>query len=393
VSERLEFEVLAMDSTGGCNFQNERQLAFSLMSNSTIHSSPDHRPEQNEILFGSVIVKVHCVESERGSGFARAFLIKAIGSQDEMESLREKIVAHLQRQDLKPIYILKDEISENIACQLYPGLYRVENLLRGYLIKFMSTRLGPKWWEATATNEVSRKAYQRKNNEKIFSKYVDNNAYLIDFSDLGKMIYEQSTGFNSLSDVVRKVIKCEDDVESLKKLKGELQSNYQKFFKEHFKDKEFQEKWEKMIFIRNKVAHNSLFTQKDLDEGKALITELTDLINSALGEIPKVEIDETEKNAIKASFVAKGLSFDEIDEEGFLYQLADAEKYFNTNDGFVGLAHFVKNHLGSQGYSYSTSYEMVNILEAKGKIETYQVNNPEGEHPVTAIRTIDLTSG
>lgn len=382
------FDILGMDAAGGCVIKNVQQLSYSIMSNAKISENAVLNSSSNVISFQSVKIKFQLIEPDNAEdqGYKRAFLVTVKGSFDDLEPVREHILSHLHNQKLQPIYVLKDEISEEIACKLYPRLYRIENALRGYLIKFMSTRIGPKWWEATAESDMKNKIQQRTNNERVFKQFVDNKAYLIDFADLGKMIYEQSSGFTSKSDVIKRILECEEDVEALKKLKSELQSNYQKFFKEHFKDKRFQEKWETFQHIRHKIAHSNLFTIADLKEGESLTSEILSIIEEALKEISKIEIEETEKEAIKASFISKGLAFEVIKKDEFLRQLADAQSYFAASNGFVGLAHFVKNHLGSQGYDWKASYTMANDLHEQGVVDLYPVDNPEGDYPVKAIK-------
>ena len=45
------------------------------------------------------------------------------------------------------IRILRDDISTKIANEIYPLINRVENLLRRYLIKFFTRKIGVDWWE------------------------------------------------------------------------------------------------------------------------------------------------------------------------------------------------------------------------------------------------------
>lgn len=65
----------------------------------------------------------------------------------------------------------------------------------------MTTRLGPQWFEKTATGELTRKIHQRKENEDVFSKHVDVRAYLIDFADLGQIIYTHSSGCTTKEEI------------------------------------------------------------------------------------------------------------------------------------------------------------------------------------------------
>jgi len=75
-------------------------------------------------------------------------------------------------------------------------------------------------------------------------------------------------------DILKRINELEETPQAIRTLKEQLQSNYQKFFRESFKDKGFQEKWERLEKLRHKVAHNNLFTASDLEEGKELALQL-----------------------------------------------------------------------------------------------------------------------
>lgn len=387
---KVEFEVLIMDEKGSCTIQTISQLCHSFLSNANISSGGTLCDDNSEISIGRVKIKSSLIEPDTTTEqYKRAFLTKVLGEYDETEPLRKKIVKHVHNQGFSPIYILKDDVSQKISCEIYPLLYKVENALRAYLIKFMATRLGPKWWGITATGELSNKVKKRKNNEKIFSQYVDNKAYLIDYSDLGKMIYENSTGFTSKDDVIKKVEDCEETPEAIRGLKKELQSNYQKFFRKHFKKNDFQKYWEDFQSIRHKVAHNNLFVQQDLDEGKKIAANLISTINKASEDIPKIIIEEEEKEAIRSSFIQSYSIFDSVSEEKFISELREAQQYFNNIEDYVALSHFIKNHLGPQGYDYASSYDIADKLHAIGKVEIYEITPEHEDHSVKAIRTIE----
>ena len=388
MSENLEFKILALDASDQCVIHTEKNLLYSLMSNSQLWDNAELDESRRRIVDTGKILEVKSVKTEEDMEVSidKVFLIYISGEYSKLEPLRRPISAYLQHQKFDYLYILTDQVSEKIACEIYPLLYRVENLLRGYLIKFMTTRLGPTWWEMTATGELSQKVYQRRKNEPIFGAHIDNNAYLIDFGDLGRLIYAYSSGFTSKEDIVRRIAEVEETPEAIKELKEQLQSNYHKFFKESFKDKGFQEKWELLEKIRHKVAHNNLFTNADLIEGKNLAEELIRLIVEATNTMDEVVLRKEEKQAIKNTFIFHGYTWDVIKEEEFLKELKSREEYFTEKNGFVGLAHFVKDYLGAKGYDYKSSYLMAERLEAQDLVEMYQVDNPYEERPVTAIR-------
>ncbi len=174
--------------------------------------------------------------------------------------------------------------------------------------------------------------------------------------------------------------------EAIRALKSHLQSNYQKFFKETFKDKGFQPKWEALQKIRHRVAHNNLFTSADLNRAEQIAQDLRQLIQEAIRLVDDVTLAAEDKEAIKESLMDRGL-FEEISPDKFLAQLRQAEDYFAKENGFVGLQHFVKTHLGDQGFDYRATYELVQRLAKEKRIEVYKIENPRGSFPTSAIRT------
>lgn len=216
------------------------------------------------------------------------------GKYEKVAAIRIKLLEFISAQNFDHTYVIKDEISKNIACTLYPLINELETLLRGYLMKFFITKLGPKWWDITADSEMKQKARLRKKNEQVFSNYIDNKVYLIDFGELGKMIYALSSGYINKNDIIDKLMNIEESIDAIKELKQELQSNYTKYFKETFKDKQFQKKWEDIEKLRHKVAHNNLFTEKDLEKGVNDCNELKQIIEEADKTMDEIEFSEEE---------------------------------------------------------------------------------------------------
>jgi hypothetical protein len=391
MDSNLKFELLALDTVEHSVIQSELNLLYSLLSVGSIWKTPSIDQQNLKITDDGVSLEARRVRADdesRSDINNKAFLITIIGSYDWLESRRKPIVEFIDNQGFDYLYVLFDQVSEKIAHELYPLIYRVENILRAYIVKFMTTRVGPKWWEITATSDLNQKVKNRKNNEKEFSQHIDNNAYLIDFGDLGKLIYAHSSGFTSKEDILRKVSELEETPEAIKRLKEELKSNYQRFFKESFKDKNFQKKWEELEKIRHKVAHNNLFTKVDLDKGKQLSEELVEIINTAIESVDLVTLRTEEREAIRESFASQGI-FTVVTEEVFLEELTQQEEYYsNRNNGFVSLSKFVKNHIAGKGYDIRSTYQLVEELKNREKIDVYFVDNPYSDHKTAAIRMV-----
>ena len=142
----------------------------------------------------------------------------------------------------------------------------------------------------------------RKNNEKVFSQFVDTDVTLIDFDDLGELIYKQSTGFNTQENIINKIMET-SSVEDLDSLKQELQGNYTKYFKVAFQDNQFDKKWKKLFDIRNKVAHNNLFVWDDLKIAQQLVEELSIIIDDAESKIEEFRFSVEEQEAIRQATI------------------------------------------------------------------------------------------
>ena len=149
---------------------------------------------------------------------------------------------------------------------------------------------------------------------------------------------------------------------------------------------------EELEKIRHKVAHNNLFTAKDLDRADDLSKELFDIIKEANETIDDISFSVDERDLIKENITQNFAAYGVISESKLLEKLDESEKWASkTRDNFVSLKHFVTNYLGSQGYDYRTSYDLVNQLEQKGIIELWEFKGPNNLYPVTAIRRLKGT--
>lgn len=410
------FQVLALDPSNRTRCDNALSLLHMIRGLSLLWKSPKISETDVRIEDGNASIEIRDqaapVQSKDGRGaVSRAYVIALSGDYDRIERLREPLVEFIKEQSFGHLYVIRDEISEDIACKLYPFLYRIENLLRGYLIKFMATRIGPTWWELTASAEMSDKAKVRKKNELVFGRHVDNSAYLIDFDELGELVYEQSSGFLTREDILKRVTDLEESGDAVRNLKEELRTNYQKYFKQSFADRDFKSKWKRWEGLRNKIAHNNLFTNNDLTEGTALAQEIIAIITNADRSMAGLVISQGEREAIQEQVIAKteatkaesmplqgegsifGPAWKAITEEEFLGELRNQERYYQARPGgFVGLTRFVRFFLGEAGFDYRSSYSMIERLKDAGRMEVYYVENPyDSETRTAALRSLPIS--
>jgi hypothetical protein len=293
---KLEYQIICVDTTSKVKVKNEDNLLHLLLSNGELWENGILQKKVISEKDKSLTCSVNRISSEFTDNTIPqiSYVITLCGDFEKLAPLRIKLLEFVSTQSFDHNYVIKDDVSKNISCELYPLINELETLLRGYLMKFFITKLGVKWWDITADSEMKQKAVKRKNNEKVFSNYIDNKVFLIDFGELGKMVYALSSGYINKDDILNKLLNIEESVDALKNLKDELQSNYNKYFKDTFKDKQFQKKWESIEKLRHKVAHNNLFTQDDLLVGKKDCQELVQIIEVANKTIDELEFTELE---------------------------------------------------------------------------------------------------
>lgn len=387
VIDEFYFEVLAIDTTGKVVIKNEENFCHNLLSNNNLLPYAEIK-SGSYIIDSNKGIRIHVKKTDiqknnNETELKQAYTLTVNGNFDSVESFRIPLLSYLTILNFDSLYVLEDHISLSIAKSIYPSIYKVESFLRKYVIKFFAIKLGPEWWKLTADSEMQKKTNQRKNNETIFSEYVDNEVYLIDFGELGKLIYSQSSGNLSKDDIVNKVIKLQDTVEALQKFKQEIQTNYNKFFKNTFKENNFQANWEELEKIRHKIAHNNLFTIEDQERCTELITILMRTIKLANDEIDKISFSDSDKQYIMSSF----MKLEEITKDIFIKELKYSIKWARESaDGFVGLQNFIVHILGSKGYGFQETRELVRKLEKEGVVEIYTYSSDKNERGVAAIR-------
>jgi hypothetical protein len=250
---------------------------------------------------GLTVTVINVDTSKILTDLVEAAFVLRVESQlfEPLEPFRQRLLRHLNdKLRFAHLRVLQDDISSEIANQLYPKINAVENLLRRYLIKFFFQRVGMSWWEVTATPKMIDKVKARqRNRSNQFSYFINSDIEFADFDDLGLLIYKQSTGFNEPEKVLERLTSIET-LEELRELKGNLEGNYTKYFKTFFRDKNFERLWKEMSKIRNKVAHQATFFHSELRKGIELSAELTHIIKEAEKHIDEIVLSLKEKQAI-----------------------------------------------------------------------------------------------
>lgn len=417
------FELLIIDPNGNSEIQSMKSLLYGLLSTEKLWENPEEIDDNGKkhIKDKNLSLRIKPVDTSSVlyNLYESAFIIKSTCNDfEKLEKFRFPLVLHLKsRLRFDHIRILTDDVSTEISNKIYPLINELENILRRYLAKFFTQKVGLDWWKQAVPDKVIEKTKLRQDNETVFSKIVETDMTLIDFNDLGEIIYKHKLGFNKPENLVDKILSINSEDE-LQKLKQDLDGNYNRFFKQHFKDFNFDKKWKLLFQLRNKVAHNNLFIQSDLDTANDLYKEIKDIVIKAENKIDDFRFSVEEQEAMiktsnalieseqskESNISGNGIkvigkidlptkldnNFEIISEEDLLKELVRAEDSLKTKGlTFIGLKSFVTNVLGSKGYSVGPTYAQVNVLKDKMKIEIYDIEDVGFSNwPVKAIRVL-----
>lgn len=423
------FEVLVIDKDGRTSITKDSSLLDALSYSEKLWKKKEIKGS-NRIFDCDQFIEVKILsintESVLTDLIEAAFILKVKGKNFEaIEKFRYPLLVHLKgKLSFTNIRILKDDVSTKIANDVYPLINNVENTLRRYLVLFFIQKIGVDWWNSTAPATLNDKIGGRKTNEKVFSPLVDTDVTLIDFDDLGGLIYKQTSGFNRQENIVNRIMSS-NTLEDLLSLKQELQGNYTKYFKDAFQNNDFDKKWKKLFDIRNKVAHNNLFVYADYLSAKDLVDDLTEIIIEAENKIDTFKFSVEEQEAIREAAIQavkaaelqndpKELIFEklggnsiedvELNDVGITtydndnpYRIITADELLKELEiaeitapqrglSYVGLKNFVTKLLGYKGYAIGPTYALVNILREKGMIDIYDANDDSCNYLSKAIK-------
>lgn len=406
----MNFSAIAFDQTGKATCQDAIGLLDSFRGCSYGWALKRPKLDENTGTLNwdgwALTVQQVAHSSKLSLASVNSFIVKADGEYDKLEPMRLKIVAHLSAIGMRPVYILRDEISETIAGRLYLQVYRLENRLREYLTRFYSIVYGADFWPLAA-RKIAQKAEEFKGNERVFSDYADTIAYRITFDDLGGIVFKVSTNQPELEGLIDRLRSLPpNDISKLVSLQAELEPNYERFFK-GLKQGNFRKLWERFSYFRNKIAHNNLFVSDDETELNGLYQQLMDLVASNDKEIdtiknslPESSSSELQEELLSAStilpdatpslesplWMGQGSRFVSISQEEFLAELGILETQVAQKGGYIGLKRFIEFHLGARGFEYKSSWQVYEALLAARKIECYEVKSHHSEYPSVAIR-------
>lgn len=402
IMAKKHFEILCISSVDNCVITNIDNLLNRLLGNGLLWKKAELKTAH--IHDNKLQLKLTGEVLKHNPDTAKISIIVKVEGEENLDAFRLPLVKHLREEKFDHLYILTDDISKEMCGQLYPKINQVENLLRKYLTTFFATRLGPKWWGNIAVDDFNKKVRDRKNNETFFSKHiingkdehlVDTRSFLIDFRDLGEIIYRVSAGNLNSADITKQIEDLDEgDIETLAKavvtLKNDVKTNIKKFFPE-FGKIDFQSKWEFLYHVRNKVAHNSLISKTEFDEAMVYLTEIDTFLQKQNEELSNLQFDPEEVATYQQDIVKFSSKYAKITKSQLAWELYKMSDYTQRhNRPFIGLKYFVGDILGIKGFDIGASYDIINQLVDDKYIEIYPYVDITGQHTTqpNAIRIL-----
>ena len=416
--EEYKYELLVIDTDGKSQIKTVRALSHAITGSDVLWCTPQIESKQKYSCIKDKNIETKITKMDDAESITNivesVFLIEIISTDfSALEKIRYPFLLSLRKIGFSNIRVLTDDISTEISCKIYPIINKVENSLRRYIALFFTLKIGVKWFGVTVPQATQTKIAGRKDNEQIFSKLIDTDVRLIDFDDLGEIIYKQNTGFNKQENIIDKIMRL-NTPEDIRQLQSDIQNNYNKYFKETFQTNAFEKKWKSLFEIRNKVAHNNLFLLSDLDTAQQLESELIGIIESATKKINSFKFSIEEQESIVQATIdseeakpqnendANAFPDTNINDSKIINERESSEtevgKYISQDQivdllnqmsnykKYIGLKYFATVVLPQKGYTaVPVNYAVINLLKNKQIVKIYDEEDQEHGYQVKAI--------
>lgn len=292
----LEFITILTDET-----KQLHDVAAVLVQPDELFSSKFQTPDANQCFIGTpefprFMEIIPFGDPPKGGMFS---INVTLSNVKDLEIIRYHIADTLRESlQARHVYLVRDDVSRHYATILQPRFSLIENALRRFLNRFFLEVVGSDWLKITASPDVYRKMMSRRDRDpEKWKDLFDNQLAFMDFSEIGDLITKQSTGLNNIEDLPARIQNIAT-MEDLEELRHDLESNYSKYFRETFQDRNFRSLWNKLSTIRNKVAHNAPLAGKEVAKVEAAIPVLERLLRDAELRISNVKLSEKELETV-----------------------------------------------------------------------------------------------
>lgn len=212
----------------------------------------------------------------------------------------KKIVGVFLKDDLQIIW---DGIGFEWSKELYPKIYKIENLMRKLISKFMLINLGVGWYKSAVPSEVKESI--KSPNAKVKHGIL----YEVDFIQLSHFLFKKYAfkDATKLPNVISEALDGEMTDEKRNEILDFIpKNNWDRYLSEvvECESEQLKKKWTKLYDIRCKVAHNKSLEIAEFEEGSELCEFLEPILQSAFESLNNIQIPEEEKENISLNTIA-----------------------------------------------------------------------------------------
>lgn len=214
--------------------------------------------------------------------------------------------------------ILWNDVSFYYSRKAYPLIYKVENLMRKLITRFMLTNVGLHWAKENIPADVKASVKDKDKDETPDFLYKINFIQLKDF--LFKKYSPKSKSRDLLIDKIRNA-NCEGDLK-LDELKAFVpSSNWEKYFSDlgTLDEKYLGKKWERLNELRNQIAHNTGLTRNEFNEVTTLTKKVSGTLQKAIDSLATISLSDADKDIVAES----------LDYEGYFIRFLETYKVFD----------------------------------------------------------------
>lgn len=228
-------------------------------------------------------------------------------SEEYIEKLKTKIKNSINR-DWRKTEWLFDKDSECLAVDLYPDIFRTENLIRQMISELLSKYFGASWWENFIELDIKDKYSARQSGYKRIAPSfanIDDNLLSIDLGDLLKIIGLQYLKWNPLYDdeinlmLSKKTKWNSDKVKSILENQTNVEIDFWAEYFSRYLPLDFKDKLSEFDKNRNHVAHNKILDRQAYKTIKGCVEAVNTDVKIAIKKISEDILSNEERERIE----------------------------------------------------------------------------------------------
>ncbi|MBQ9110008.1 MAG: hypothetical protein IJY06_01375 [Oscillospiraceae bacterium] len=253
-----------------------------------------------EVRFYHIFIKLelkieeeqNCFEDEKFKSYQKLLTaVKQIfygkGTRDDGRMLLENNAVSFE--------ILWDDVSLLCSQKAYPLIYKIENLMRKLITKFMLVNIGTEWETRNIPDAMKNGKIKMKTNARE-TGYL----YQRDFIELSDYLFK---AYPMKRCSINDLMETKDAPESIpyEKLKDYfLISNWDRYFKSilDVDSEKLKKQWKELYDLRCDIAHNNLFSLSNYNQVVKLTDELTPKIQAAIEKLDEIQIDSEDRERV-----------------------------------------------------------------------------------------------